>query len=163
MSFGIGSVAELATGLVNRFFPPEATQEQKLEAANALEASITARDQAKSEIIVAEMNQKDLFTKRARPMIVYSGLVMIGINHVLFPMLMRLFGMWYYLKQETGEVIVTMPDSLVSLLQPINLPEQFWYTWGGVCSIWIMGRTAEKAKTSGNIGKLAALITGGKS
>lgn len=157
---GIGAVADLATGLVDRFFPPEASAEQKLQASNSLAASITARDQAKSEIIVAEMNQKDLFTKRARPTIVYSGLVMIAINHVLFPMLMRLLGMWYYLKQEAGDAVVSMPDPLIELLQPISLPEQFWYTWGGVCSIWVMGRTAEKAKASGNIGKLAALITG---
>lgn len=156
---GIGSVAELATGLIDRFFPAEASAEQKIQASQALAASITARDQAKSEIIVAEMNQKDLFTKRARPMIVYSGLVMIFINHVLFPMLMRLLGMWYYLEQEA---VTSMPDALISLLQPINLPEQFWYTWGGVCSIWVMGRSAEKAKASGNIGKLAALITGNK-
>ncbi len=154
---GLGNVAELATGLIDRFFPPEATAGQKISAATALEGAITARDQAKAEIIVAEMNQKDLFTKRARPMIVYSGLFMIFVNHVFFPIIMKIIGVVYYLQ---NDAVTAIPAPMVELLQPINLPEQFWYTWGGVCSVWVLGRSAEKVKASGNIGKLSRLITG---
>jgi hypothetical protein len=26
----------------------------------------------------------------------------------------------------------------------LELPTEFWYVWGGVCSVWMIGRTIEK-------------------
>jgi len=148
----LGPITELASGLIDRFFPPEATPEQRFAAQQALEQALAARDQAKAEIIVAEMRQGDNYTKRARPTVVYGGLVMIALNYVIFPVATRLimaFG-------SPTEVAMMRP-----LLEPINLPTEFWVAWGGIVSTWVLGRSAEKKAMGGNIGKIASLITGG--
>lgn len=79
--------------------------------------------EAQKAIIVAEMQQQDPFTKRARPMIVYAGLVAIFLVHVILPYVA------YFTKEK---------------VPPIELPADFWYVWGGVCSIWFIGRSFER-------------------
>lgn len=139
---GIGSVADLAKGLVDRFFPPDATPQQKGEMALQMQQAISNREAAiisnQKDIIVAEMNQGDNYTKRARPSIVYYGLVFIGIVYVIFPCVS-----WF-----TGKG-----------LPKLALPAEFWWTWGGVCSVWSLGRSAEK---TGSTGKILGMITGSK-
>jgi len=146
---GLGSVADLAKGLVDRFLPPAATETEKLATQLQLQQMLETRESTLLEtqraIITAEMAQGDGFTKRARPSIVYFGLVAIGLVHVLLPMVA-----WVYLVT-TGSALSNMPT--------IVLPEQFWLTWGGVCSIWIIGRTTERF---GLTNKITAAITGGK-
>lgn len=146
---GIGSVADFAKGIVDRFFPPDASPEQKLEIQKALANEIAARDTAKGQIIAAEMSQGDNYTKRARPTVVYAGLIMIAINHVVFPMLSRIIAL-----------LSDNPTQYETLWQSIPLPEEFWWAWGGTVSIWILGRSAEKKGAGGNFGKIASLITG---
>lgn len=146
---GIGSVTDFAKGLLNRVWPEKMGEEEKaqveLELTKALEAREAALLNTQKSVIVAEMQQSDLFTKRARPSIVYFGLAAIGLVHVLLPMLAWIILMW------KGQPLTNMPN--------ITLPEQFWFTWGGVCSIWIIGRSAEKR---GLANKAVSLITGGK-
>lgn len=146
---GIGSIASIAKGIMNRVWPEKMDEAEKAKMEVALTEAFEKREasvlDAQKGIIVAEMQQSDLFTKRARPSIVYFGLIAIGLVHVLLPMLAWIILMW------TGQPLDNMPD--------IELPSQFWMTWGGVCSIWIIGRSAEKR---GITGKAVSMITGCK-
>jgi hypothetical protein len=146
---GIGSIADLAKGLVDRFLPPAATEQEKLAAQMQLQQMLEARENAvldtQKAVMTAEMQQGDNYTKRARPSIVYFGLIAIGLVHVLLPIIA-----WIVLKL-TASPLTDMPD--------IKLPPQFWVTWGGVCSVWILGRSAERR---GATGKIVGMITGAK-
>lgn len=92
-----------------------------------VEKSLQAELQAKERIIVAEMNQGDTYTKRARPTVVYSGLVIIAFNYCLVPTLQSLNGV---------------------TVAPFTLPIEFWSAWGGCVGLWIVGRSAEKRGTN---------------
>jgi len=145
---GLGSVANLAKGLIDRFLPPSMSDTEKAAAQIQIEQMLEQRETAlidmQRSVITAEMAQGDNFTKRARPSIVYFGLAAIGLVHVLLPMLAWL-------------ILTLMGRPIV--LPTIELPEQFWFTWGGVCSIWIIGRSSERR---GQSGKMLSLITGSK-
>jgi len=142
---GLGSavsgVASLAKTVADKFFPDAMSDGDKAKAELELQTLLqnyeTTVVNAKSQIVVAEMKQKDNYTKRARPTVVYAGLAFIGLVHVLFPILS-------YLSGET-------PPELA-------LPTQFWYTWGGVVSVWMIGRTQEKMGNGEN--KVVKMITG---
>ena len=41
-----------------------------------------------------------------------------------------------------------------------TMPADFWYVWGGVCGVYVIGRSTEKIKKNGFIGKAAGLIAG---
>ena len=86
--------------------------------------------------MVAELDQGDNYTKRARPTIAYAGLAFILLDHVLLP----------YISFFSGREV---PD--------ITLPADFWYVWGAVCSVWAIGRTMEKR---GSMSKVTKMITG---
>jgi len=139
---GIGSVADLAKSVVERFFPAKMTDAEKAETQVQLQTLLQQREnavmEAQKSIIVAEMQQADNFTKRARPSIVYAGLFFIFLVHVFLPIIAFSCGKG-------------MPA--------LTLPEEFWWAWGGVCSVWVMGRTAEKRGVTGNI---IGVITGNK-
>jgi len=147
----IGDIIDVSKWLVDKFFPDDATNEQKAAASIALAAEIQKRDEAKAAIITAEMNQGDNFTKRARPMVVYAGLVMITINYVIFPLIGR-FTLMY------GSVDEAI--AVGNIIAPLSLPGEFWAAWGGIVSTWVLGRSYEKHGNQGNLGKLASLITG---
>lgn len=100
------------------------------------EATARAELMAKQAIIVAEMQQGDKFTKRARPMVVYCGLIMIFINYVLIPGIQSISG-----------ITINAP----------SLPGDFWLAWGSVVGIWSIGRSAERR---GANNKLTNIITG---
>lgn len=146
---GLGSLAELATNLVNRFWPPSASETEKLGASMQIQQMLEAREiavlDAQKTIIAAEMSQADNYTKRARPTVVYFGLFAIGLVHVALPVLA-----WLVLAAN-GKPMEAMPN--------IALPSEFWLTWGGVCGVWIIGRSAEK---SGATGRIVSAITGAK-
>lgn len=131
---GIGSVAEFAKTVVNKIFPDKLSDGEKAQASIALEQLVTQREtalvEAQKSVIAAELAQDDNYTKRARPTIVYSGLVFIFLVHVLFPIAA------YF----TGK---PMPS--------LTLPEEFWWAWGGVCSVWVWGRSMEKKGTSSGL------------
>jgi hypothetical protein len=101
----------------------------------AMEAESTLVD-AQKAIIVAEMGQTDNYTKRARPTMVYAGLLAIFLAHIILPYIS-----WF--------TKTTVPA--------IVLPTDFWYVWGGVCSIWIVGRTMERR---GSASPIVKTITG---
>ena len=139
---GLGSVADAAKTIVNKFLPDKMGDGEKAKAELELQALLADRDkavlEAKKTVMVAELNQSDVYTKRARPTIVYSGLFFIFLVHVVFPIMSYVFG---------GQPHV------------VDLPEQFWWAWGGLCSVYAVGRTAEK---NGAAGKVVSTITGNK-
>ena len=143
---GLGSVANLAETLVNKFLPDKMSDADKAQVQVQVQNLLQKRDDnllaAQRDIIVAEMSQGDNFTKRARPAIVYCGLAAIGIVHVFFPVIA-----W---------ICLTLKGSTISL-PSIALPGEFWAAWGGVCSIWVIGRSAEKR---GAANKITEMITG---
>ena len=98
---------------------------KEFELQQSIENQIAKEIDAKKEIMVAEMNQGDAYTKRARPTIVYAGLGFIFLDYVLFPILA-------FFSQ--GNV----PN--------LSLPPDFWWVWGGVCGVWMIGRTISWVK-----------------
>ena len=95
-----------------------------------VEETIRAELSAKERILVAELNQGDSYAKRARPTVVYAGLVMIAYNYCLAPSL--------------G-------------IERIDLPTEFWAGWSGIVATWSIGRSVEK---SGKSNKVTKAITG---
>jgi len=149
---GIGSAFDFAGGLLDRFFPKKMDESERLamqaQLSEAIYSRDVQRDQAKRDVMVAEMGQEDKFTKRARPSVVYMGLVFIGLVHVVFPM-----GFYF-----SGLFKASMPT-----LPALCLPQEFWWAWTGICSVWVIGRSAEKTTTAkGAAGKVLSMITGSK-
>lgn len=137
---GIGSVVDFAKGLIDRVFPPDMSAEEKARAILAAQEMVEKRDQtlieAQRSIIVAELEQGDAFTKRARPMVVYAGLFFIFLVHVVFP------------------ISATLSDTPMPTL---SLPGEFWWAWSGVVGAWVIGRSAEKRGSKGDI---VRMVTG---
>lgn len=145
---GIGSVADLAKGVINKFFPDKMSDAEKAAAQIQLQEMLQKRENmlvdAQRSIIVSEMQQADGYTKRARPTLVYAGLLFIFLVHVAFPIIA-------YLSKEA--------------LPALSLPEEFWWAWSGVCGVWVLGRSAEKRgviQKGGVAGQLVGMITGNK-
>ena len=113
-------------------------QSQLLQAEQELEETYRAELEARTAVIKAEMAQGDKYTKRARPSIIYGGLICIFLVHVLLPTIAYIAG--------AGN---NMPD--------IDLPQEFWWAWGTVVSVYGAGRTAEKM---GVINKFTQAATG---
>ena len=86
-----------------------------------IERSVQARYEAVTKVIEAEMNQGDTFTKRARPMVVYVGLLL----YILEAIAPGVFG-------------ITM-----------HVPEDFTFAWAGVVGVWMIGRSYEKVNGLG--------------
>ena len=97
-----------------------------------VESTLRTELEAKERVLVAELMQGDLFTKRARPAVVYGGLIMICFNYSIAP-------------------AVGVPR--------IDLPTEFWAGWSGIVATWSIGRSVEK---SGRQNKATQAITGSK-
>jgi len=87
------------------------------------ELSLRKELEAKERVLVAELNQGDGYTKRARPTVVYAGLAFILFNYVIAPLV--------------------LPNQ-----QSLQLPVEFWAAWGGIVSTWSIGRSFEKRGVS---------------
>ncbi len=150
---GIGGLKDLVLGVLDKIkLDPtkkaeiQAQMEQNTFELQKIEADIRVKEQqyqenlvnSQKEIIIAEMGQGDNFTKRARPSIVYAGLLFIFINHVL-------------------PAIVTYAGGKQTPV--VDLPANFWNAWELVVSVWAVGRTAERL---GATNKVTKLITGKK-
>ena len=149
-----GSLIDSIAGAADRFINTgEEKDAHKLKIAaliaardSELEQTLRVEIDAKARIIEAEMQSGDNFTKRARPSVVYLGLVAIGWNYVLLPTILR---------------IATLFASNVDA-SSLDLPTQFWAVWGGICGTWFIGRTAERraVKQGEEPNRLTRLITG---
>lgn len=139
---GIGSVADAAKSIIDKFLPDKMSDAEKAEAQIKLQELLQQREnslvEAQKSIMVSEMGQGDSYTKRARPTIVYAGLLFIFMVHVAFPMITYVSG---------------------NPLPELALPEEFWWAWTGVCGVWMLGRSMEK---NGANNKVINMITGTK-
>jgi len=142
-----GGAKELLGGvdkLIGRFkASPEEKQAFKLEFEKLLqtrdseiEETIRAELSSKEKVLVAELQQGDTYTKRARPTVVYAGLGFIFINYCLVP------------------IIQSFTSAEVA---PFKLPPEFWAAWGGIVATWSIGRSAEKR---GARNRAVSMITG---
>ncbi len=145
-----GGVSELIGAVESVIDVVHTSEEEKVEAKLKIEAAVTermaviesslqARLKMVQGIIESEMQSGDSYTKRARPTLVYFGMLVIFLNHLLLP--------W---------VAHFIPASQVP---EIALPEEFWWAWTGVVGLWVVGRSAEK---SGVMNKATRTITGTK-
>ncbi len=143
-SGSVGSVVEQVGGVVDKFHLSGEEKQNfklKLEALlqqrdSEIEESLRSELQAKERILVAELTQGDSYTKRARPTVVYAGLVFIFVNYVLVPVISDLFG---------------------TRMEAFQLPTAFWAGWSGIVGTWSVGRTLEKR---GATDRVTRAITG---
>lgn len=142
----LGLAKELASIAGKLFGSPEEQHEFELAAATMIQArdseieeTLRAEMQAKERVIVAEMQQGDKFTKRARPCLVYVGLLLALLEVVLRIVLIL---------QGKG-----MPEGMATVVPP-----QFWAAWTGVTGTWVIGRSFERR---GVKNRVVGAITGG--
>lgn len=141
----IGTVVEQLGSVADKFhLSGEEKQQFQLEMKTLLqkrdseiEETMRSELQAKERILVAELTQGDNYTKRARPTVVYAGLVFILFNYCLVPVVSKLLG---------------------SDVSPMSLPPEFWYGWSGIVATWSVGRSLEK---KGSKNQVTRAITGG--
>ena len=130
----ISGLGGLISNVLDRFWPPAMNEKDKSEMEAALTVKlqefIATREQAQRDVMVAELNQSDGYTKRARPTIVYAGLSFIFLVHVFLPM--------------AGWLSVIVKNQPLPPTPPLALPTEFWWAWTGVCGIYAIGRTMEK-------------------
>jgi hypothetical protein len=157
----IDTAINFAGRIIDRIWPTPPTPEQRAALIGQIAPLIDDRDDvvvnAQREIIVAEMQQGDAYTKRARPSVVYFGLLFIGLVHVLFPMVAKIIvitALW----RDRGNAVLDAAATRVLELTAITLPSEFWWAWGSVVSIWSIGRSAERR---GMANKLIEMVTGG--
>jgi len=100
-----------------------------------IERTIQKELDTAARVIEAEMAQDDNYTKRARPTVIYTGLLMYFLNSVILPKLAVL------------AAFISSPESqqlVIAALQPITIPDAFTVAWGSVVAIYSGGRTLEK-------------------
>jgi len=153
---GFGSAFDFARSVIDKIWPPQADPNEKLKAQTAIQQAIEARDNqvvsAQREIIVAEMQQGDLYTKRARPTVVYMGLAFIALVHVLLPVTLKIIMVFKLGGDMSGTELLELRE-----LMDISLPAEFWWAWSSVVGIWELGRTFERR---GLANKVISSITG---
>lgn len=112
--------------------------------------------EVRRDVIVAELNQTDNYTKRARPTMLYAGMLFVGLNYVVAP----LFGRMVAVIRAFWELSPAQALALSNMSEPLaNLPSEFWAAWGGVAGVYVLARSGEK---TGGFDGLWPLIVGGK-
>lgn len=145
--FGGSDVVEKIGGVVNKFSEnhlgkKELTLEiEKIlaEDRKALHSEVVAELGAKERVLVAELAQGNTYTKAARPTVVYTGLAVLLINHVILPWTSHFAGM-------------EIPE--------IKIPMEFWIGWSGIVATWSIGRDTVR---TGARNKFATAVTGDSS
>lgn len=132
----VGKVVGLADGLF-RDADEKADFKLKLgalvqERDGELEKTFRKQLEAKERVMVAEMTQGDNYTKRARPTVVYAGLIIMALNYMVLPWVAHFSG---------------------QLLPTIEIPAIFWTAWGGVVATWSIGRDVNRQKLGVLLGK----------
>jgi len=147
----IGSATEFARNIVDRIWPRKMDESEKAAAALEIQGLIEDRDSQLAgmsrDIIVAELQQGDRYTKRLRPSVGYVGLFVIVFNYVVVPFINQCYQWW----------ATVHANGMVFALAPIDLPDRFWEAWAVIMSVYGLGRTAEKL---GARNKVVDMITG---
>jgi len=103
---------------------------------NIIDKAVVNKDK-KAEIahdlVTNEMASGSSFVRNARPMIIYTG---------LFVVISEVFGvrLWVLSNLSNSETLIKHSTALM---------EYFLFTWSGVISVYIGGRSFEKAKMRG--------------
>jgi hypothetical protein len=146
----IGQAIESIFGIIDKAVPDkDLAQNLKHQIMMADITYDTTELQAKRDVIVEELRQSDNYTKRARPTVIYVGIGAIVFNHCIVPLITTI----------TKTIAQLQNIQLAIDLQPFNLPDGFWYAWGGLVCTYVIGRSAEKR---GVQGKVIEMITGNK-
>jgi len=138
----IGSVVGSITDIAEKLFGKPTTPEEKAKFAelkirseevlqkrdSEMEITLRAELGAKERVLIAELQQGDKYTKRARPTVVYVGLFMFFFNYSL----VRLFG-----------------------YPQFDLPWQFIAGWSGIVTSWSIGRSTERVGFRNRVTKIA--------
>ena len=143
----VGKILGQVRGVIDDFHHSSEEKDETMLKVEAIlterlsEAEQTLRTEinAKSAIMVAEMQQEDKFTKRARPSIIYSGLILVFLDM-------------------GSRVISFFVSADVPLLSSFIDPS-FMYTWGAVAGVYAIGRSAEKRGVNN---QAVSAITGSK-
>jgi hypothetical protein len=128
---------------VNSFDFQRQFQEIARRREEEIEKSIRAELEAKAGIMMAELKQLDKYTKRARPTVVYAGLIIIFLE---------MFGLRYLILNSIG-----FENFNEILKSSKSIFETFLYAWAGVVGVYAAGRSAEKR---GIKNKMTSVITG---
>ncbi len=99
-----------------------------------IEQTIRAELKAQENILVAELQQGDRYTKRARPTVIYVG---------LFFILLELFGIRHIVLDQ-----LALGENALSILQGSDAVfKTFLAAWAGVVGVYAVGRSMEKRGT----------------
>ena len=98
----------------------------------------------KTQVMVAELQQEDLYTKRTRPKIARVGLWVIVFNYCAIP---------------TLQLVVSFFSDYEVDIQPFALPGFFWAAWGGIVAVYGVGKSLENF---GMNNQITQLMTGNK-
>jgi hypothetical protein len=143
---GIGEIVKQVGDVVDEF---HLSGEEKQRFMLKLEGLIQQRDaqveetmrtelHARARVLTAELGQGDAYTKRARPTVVYAGLLFIFLNYCLVPTI-----------QQLANAPIT----------PFELPAGFWAGWSGIVGTWAIGRSMEKM---GAHNRFSQMVTGNR-
>lgn len=108
-----------------------------------VEQTIRQELESKTQFMSEEMKQDDLYTKRARPTIIYAGLGIIFLE---------LFGLRYMILGA-----ISAPESVFA--QSSEMMQYFMGVWAGVAGVYAVGRSAEKRGTRNKLtGAMQAVV-----
>jgi hypothetical protein len=151
-SNGAGGLLSGIGGIIDKFqLSPKDREQMKLEMEGLLmqkekdaEDTYRLELQSKTQVMQAELAQGDNYTKRARPTIIYAGLIFI---------LLELFGLRHFFMSLMfkDDVLKIMTKSSDDIFQT------FLITWASVAGVYSIGRTVEK---SGKANQVTNFITG---
>ncbi|MBI9061790.1 MAG: hypothetical protein JEZ14_07360 [Marinilabiliaceae bacterium] len=96
-----------------------------------IEQTIRAELKAQEHILVAELQQGDGYTKRARPTVIYVGLLFI---------LLELFGIRHIVLDQ-----LDLGENALNIIQGSDaIFKTFLAAWAGVVGVYAVGRSMEK-------------------
>ena len=105
--------------------------EKGLDIVDKLVPDKEKKQEIASDIVNAELTSGSSFVRNARPMIIYTGLLVV---------LLEVFGLRLFIVDAIAEGDETILKASNAMM------EYFLFTWGGVIGIYIGGRSYEKAK-----------------
>lgn len=164
----IPKVIDLVAGIFQKKAEGELTETQaKAEvdkvmalAMAEIETTYRAELDLQREVMVAELQQGDAFTKRARPSIVYVGLGIVAFSAIVTRSV-GVYAVWQLLSGEADLAATQATTEAVRQIMSVPVADDFfWAAWGGVASFWVVGRTRERAGSEP--GRIMRLIYGEK-
>lgn len=111
-----------------------AAEQARNETAARLEEAYLADAANLREQIKLEIQSEDAYVRRARPSAIWIGVLILGFNFVVTPIVLSVASIFDH------EIRVT----------PMPLPEEFWWVWSGLVLGYGVMRSFDKAKQTKN-------------